>query len=384
MIIALAIGIIGGLLIASVGLYLVKDMPVSVFLDKLATFGALRFIDIFLSASIATAAAVYLQTILHEGGHLVCGLATGYKFVSFRIFNLTIISKDGKLRLKRFSIDGTGGQCLLAPPDLPLDKIPTMLYNLGGVMSNIVFSIIAVVLLVAIDDMPDLLGMFFVVFAVIGVIMALMNGIPMNIGGISNDAKNALMLRKDLKSKQIFVTQLRANALVQNGMRAKDMPGEWFWDGGEIDYSNALQASTKIMYAGWLIDNEQWQEAYEVLEDMEANKDKIVGLFANELDCELIFTALVTGRSERAKELLTNKLLTYINRFKSVMSSKQRLLCAMAFYIDKDAAKAKEIYNDVCAKSNGYLMQGEVISDIAIMESFLSQEHKQITAATTD
>ena len=30
-------------------------------------------------------AAFYLQTILHEGGHLVCGLLTGYRFVSFRI-----------------------------------------------------------------------------------------------------------------------------------------------------------------------------------------------------------------------------------------------------------------------------------------------------------
>ena len=30
-------------------------------------------------------AAFYLQLILHEGGHLVCGLLTGYRFVSFRI-----------------------------------------------------------------------------------------------------------------------------------------------------------------------------------------------------------------------------------------------------------------------------------------------------------
>lgn len=371
LIIALAIGMTGGLSIAGAGLYFIEDMPVSVFLDKLAAFGALRFIGIFLSTAIATALAVYLQIILHEGGHLVCGLATGYKFVSFRIFSLTIIRKDGKLCLRRFCVDGTGGQCLLTPPDLPFDKIPTMLYNLGGVMSNIMFSIIAVVLLVAIDDMPDLLMMFLVMFTIMGVIMALMNGIPMNIGGISNDAKNALMLGKDLKSKQIFVTQLRTNALVQNGVRPKDMPGEWFMADGEIDYSNALQASARIMYAGWLIDKEQWQEAYEVLEDMEAHKDKIVGLFANELDCELIFTALVTGKTERAKELLTDKLLTYINRFKGVMSSKQRLLCAMALYIDQDAAKAKEIYDNVCAKSGGYLMQGEVISDIAIMKSML-------------
>lgn len=373
-IIALAVGVFGGLAIAGAGLYFIDGMPLSTFIDKLAAFGALRFVGIFLSAAFVTAFAVYLQIILHEGGHLICGLASGYKFVSFRIFNFTIIRQDNKLRLKRFSIEGTGGQCLLTPPDLPLEKIPCILYNLGGVMANVLFSAIAAVLLIAVNDMPDLLMMFLVMFASMGVIMALLNGIPMNISGISNDAKNAMMLRKDLKSKQIFATQLRTNALVQNGVRAKDMPEEWFKDDDEIDYSNALQASTRIMYAGWLLDCGQWQEAYEVLEEMEQHKKEIVGLFALEMECELAFAALVTGRTDRAKEILSDKLTAYINRFKKVMSSKQRLLCAKAIYIDKDTTKAKEIYDNVCSNSDSYLMQGEVLSDLAIMKLLLTRE----------
>ena len=40
-------------------------------------------------------AAFYLQTILHEGGHLVCGLLTGYRFVSFRIGSWMVhVQKD--------------------------------------------------------------------------------------------------------------------------------------------------------------------------------------------------------------------------------------------------------------------------------------------------
>lgn len=35
--------------------------------------------------AMAAALALFGQLILHEGGHLVCGLATGYRFVSFRI-----------------------------------------------------------------------------------------------------------------------------------------------------------------------------------------------------------------------------------------------------------------------------------------------------------
>lgn len=373
-VVAFAIGIAGGLVIAGVALYFIKGMTLGAYADKLAAFGAWHFVSVFLCATIAAAAAVYAQIILHEGGHLVCGLATGYRFVSFRIFNLTLIRQDGKLKVKKFGIDGTGGQCLLTPPELPLDKIPTVWYNIGGVLSNMVFSLIAVALLLLVDDMPDIFEAFLVMFACIGGVLALMNGIPMNISGISNDGKNACMLKKDPESMRIFVLQLRTNAMVQNGVRAKDMPEEWFRQDGDIDYKNALQVAMRIMYAGWLMDRMQWQEAYDVLEEMEPHKADIVGLFAKELDCELAFCAMVTGRTERAREVLTDKLLNYVKAFSKVMSSKQRLLCAKALYIDNDSARAREIYEAVCARKDDYLMQGEVLSDIAIMETFLSRE----------
>ena len=62
-------------------------------------------------------AAFYLQTILHEGGHLVCGLLTGYRFVSFRIGSWMVQRENGRLRFHRYTLAGTAGQCLLAPPE---------------------------------------------------------------------------------------------------------------------------------------------------------------------------------------------------------------------------------------------------------------------------
>ncbi len=41
-----------------------------------------------------------------------------------------------------------------------------------------------------------------------------MNGIPMKMGGIGNDADDMRLLLKDSKSKQALVTQLGINALV--------------------------------------------------------------------------------------------------------------------------------------------------------------------------
>ena len=73
--------------------------------------------------------------------------------------------------------------------------------------------------------------------------------------------------------------------------------------------------------------------------------------------------------------LCIDELDTYIRQYKDVTSSKQRLLCALALYRDKDTAKAKEIYEATCQRKNKYLMQGEVHSDIALMKSILTAKN---------
>lgn len=142
-VLGLLIGVVAGLLIAAIGITCFSDTTLSEFLSKLAStsfpvamvaagFGILIFV-----------LSIAILIPLHEAGHLVCGLLSGYKFVSFRIFNLTFIKSDGKIKIKRYSIAGTGGQCLLTPPDLPIERIPTGWYNFGGVLFNII-AVIAV------------------------------------------------------------------------------------------------------------------------------------------------------------------------------------------------------------------------------------------------
>ena len=219
--------------------------------SKFAETGMLETVGISLLAILILLFSIFLQVLLHEGGHLVCGLATGYRFVSFRIFNLTFIRKDGKLCIKRFSLAGTGGQCLLTPPERPLEDIPTTLYNLGGVLANLLTAILAFLPLLTVDGLPYLLKFFLLMLSLIGILLAGMNGIPMKMGGIGNDADNMCLLLKDSKSKQALVTQLRINALVQEGMRPKDMPAEWFSQTEDINYKGTpLPMGTPVDHLG--------------------------------------------------------------------------------------------------------------------------------------
>ena len=86
--------------------------------------------------------ALFLQIIIHEAGHLIFGLMSGYRFCSFRVFSFIWMKENGKIKLKRLSLVGTAGQCLMAPPDLVNGKIPIVLYHLGGVTMNLISAVI--------------------------------------------------------------------------------------------------------------------------------------------------------------------------------------------------------------------------------------------------
>lgn len=368
-VLGLAIGGAIGLLIAGAGLVLFTDTTASEYIDRLITSDLSDAIPASIAAVISLAISLPVLVIIHEGGHLVCGLLSGYRFVSFRIFDLTFIRLDGKIRIKRFGIAGTGGQCILLPPDLPLEKIPMGWFNMGGVIANVI-ALLLILPVFWITSNP-FVKEFAVIFCLTDVFIILTNGIPMSLNGFGNDAHNALLLRKSIESKRGIVSQLRCNALIQEGVRPKDMPEEWFTVPENVDYRNSLETSLPLMEASRLIDMGKMEEAYHKFDLLYSHKDELLGIFVKETACELLFTALVTGRIDRAKELYDKELKTYINAYRKVMSSKERILCAIELYMNNDRKAAVAIYDKLEADRDRYLLQGEVKSDLAIMKDML-------------
>ncbi len=364
--------IAGGFLIGSLAGSLISGKSVAESVVKLKSLEIWEFIIVPLVALGSALVSFAILVIIHEAGHLVAGLLTGYKFVSFRIFNLTFIKENGKIKVKRFSIAGTGGQCLLTPPDLPADELPVFWYNIGGVLAN-VLALLLILPLFWIIDNP--FGIIFVaVFAVIDLILILMNGIPMNKNGLCNDAGNIGMLRRNLKARKGLMNQLNVNAMIQNGFRPKDIPESYFTidDDSDINFTNPMEVSVPLMHADRLIDAGENEKAYGELKSLYIHKDEIMGLYVKEIACELAYTAMTTGRIEEATELLDEDLMKYLTAYSKVMSSKQRILFAKALLIDRDYGKAEGIYKSLLESSANYLLQGEVKSDLDLMQNLLS------------
>lgn len=242
------------------------------FLAAMAVGGAAGFLGmelLFDSMGVALlglaslAVSVYVHIIIHEGGHLVCGLVSGYRFVSFRIGS-TIWAKRGQTIVRgKFRIAGTGGQCLLDPPEKKEDgSFPCLWYNLGGGLFNLLFSA-AAVLPVALGAAESAAAKSVLIpFAVIGVYLGLVNLIPLKVDGIANDGYNIKTFKKDRQSADAFWAQMRINKLQQaDGLRLGEISPEHFDTAFGEEEGNPLTDTIRMFWFQRLLDGKQFEEA---------------------------------------------------------------------------------------------------------------------------
>lgn len=307
-------------------------------------------------------AAMLIQIVIHEGGHLIFGLATGYTFSSFRIYNWMLLREGGSLHLRRLSLAGTGGQCLMGPPDLKEGRMPVLLYNFGGAIMNLAAAAASLALSFLFPS-DSFFNFFLLELTLIGVSFALINGLPMHIGPVSNDGANALSLMKNREAVPAFWLQLKVVEEIAGGGRLRDMPEEWFILPDDEAMKNGLMASVGVLCCSRLMDQHRFEEADALMDRLLSIESGIAPLHRSLMICDRIFLELIGQcRSEvlegmRAKD--QQKLMKAMKNYPSVL----RTEFAAALLEKKDIESAAEIEKkfEKCARSYPYPseIQGE-------------------------
>lgn len=282
-------------------------------------FGFLYFVALFVFYFVTT----ILHTIIHEGGHLVFGLLSGYEFLSFRVMSFTIVKKEGKLAVKKFKLLGTLGQCLMYPPEWKEgEKYPYLAYNLGGGIFNIIFSLLAVPLFFT---GSALWGWVAGVFIFTGVIFAISNLIPMTVG-VPNDGKNALDCKRSPIAQKAFYLQLKMNADMSDGARLKDLPLEMLQIGKqEESEKSGLIVALRMYEILWYMENGMDEEAKALLSDIEDKREHMALAFVNSFDLLRLYFLLL----EKAP---VEQLAAYYNVLKIVFQKNADLSVLYVMY----------------------------------------------------
>lgn len=310
--------------------------------------------------------ALFFHMIVHEAGHLVFGLMTGYKFCSFRIASFMWLKENGKLKMKRLTLAGTGGQCLMTPPDMKDGKIPLVLYNLGGSFINIIIGALFLVGYLIFSDIP-FLSPILLIFAAVGFMTAMMNGIPMRMGTVDNDGYNAFALSKNKEAVEAFWVQLKVAEQSSKGVRLKDMPAEWFAVPTDEAMKNSMVATRCVFTCNRLMDEEKFEEADALMAHLLEIESGIVGLHHDLLMCDRIYVELIgQNRTEVIASMMTKeqkKFMKAMKRFPSVL----RTQYALAVLEEKNASKAETIKGDFDKTAKSYPYPHEIESERELM-----------------
>jgi len=310
----------------------------------------------------------YFSIIIHEGGHLIFGLLSGYKFASFRIGNIMFIKNSGKITYKKYHVQGTGGQCLMIPPDVKGDKydFPYFLYSLGGVILNLLFGFVCLVFYIVLPYIVVLSEGLIAGFA-LSLYFGLLNGIPRKIGGIANDGANAIYLDEDINSKKAFYSQLKINGLLTKGVRLRDMQESLFDVDEKADYLNPLVSAMVTLKCNYLIDKREFEKARELIEYSLDNLTDMLSVHRSELECELFFIELISGSDREVINKMYNEdLKRYIETTKRYYLSRRRQLYAYDMLYLEDEKKARDEINAFEAMGRTYPYEVEIEGEIEL------------------
>ena len=273
--------------------------------------------------------AFILHIIVHEAGHLVFGLLSGYKFVSFRVFDFKIIKdENGKLNFRYEKIAGTGGQCLMRASEYIEGKFKYKLYLLGGVIFNIVFSIVSWLIF------PSY---YTLLFALIGFTLAFLNLIPMGF----NDGMTFYHASKDettrfvlyLQLEYVYYQSIGKNLLIERPEIVEKI------NSLEITNTNYLTDSLEFIKLDGLEYFFEFDALYNESRKLYVERDNLLPVYKVELMALLVkLISLVNPEDELLEELMKDK--TLLARLKQKNPQAKNILATYEYGVKLDDEKA--------------------------------------------
>ena len=304
---------------------------------------------------------IYLFEIaIHEAGHLVFGLISVYKFISYRFLSFMIVKKDNKLKFGLLSIPGTAGQCLMSPPEMKDGKIPVFLYNIGGVVLNLVSTVTIFVMMIIWKDIPLVAGMM-LFGGLSGLAMALLNGIPIKTDLVANDGYNATSLAKDPEAVRSFYTQMKMNAELATGTRLRDMPSEWFYIPNSEGMKNSLIATMAVIMHARLMDEHRFYEARELAIILLEGEGNLVGIHKGLLMSEKLFLDILFDKDP--SEIINAISSPDVERFLKLQATSpsiKRINYALALLLHSDEEMANKALSEFEKAAKHYPYRQEI------------------------
>lgn len=317
----------------------------------------------FVGIVVLFVAALYLHIILHEAGHMLFGMLTGYKFLSYRVGSVMWEKgADGKIRRSKFTLAGTGGQCLMSPPEYNGGQYPYVWYNLGGGLVNILLSALAGVALLF--PLGQWMGAALWMLLLTGVFLGGTNLLPLK--KINNDGSNIVAIGRSPEARRAFWYQMKMNEQIAWGKRLRDLPDEYFAPAPEHARSNAMVASMDALAASRQMDAMNFDQAESMMLRL-VDDAHVPAIYRQLMVFDLAWIELTQNRPGQWAEKLSSKESQQIAKAMKTYPTILRTQYAAALLKDKDEKKAAAIAAQFDKMAASYPHESEIIGERELM-----------------
>lgn len=305
-----------------------------------------------------------LMIVIHELGHLIMGLLTGYRFVSFRVGSRVLVKQNGKLVLRRNELDSGGGQCLMIHDIVEKDEdIHFFWYHFGGGFFNFISA--GIYCLVFMNASSRYVTGPFKLAALMSLYYGLVNILPLGILGISNDGNNILAQLIFPKMRRLLLNRLIIDGRKCQGETIDEMPDSLFVGG------DPMGVPTEV-----IVINDCANRDY-ARRDFESAKAKYNAILLNETlikslryeaSCEALFCNIITNESAEIIDNQYEELKGYIQSTEKALIDRHRLMFAYYYIYKQDKESADKEYDLALKMSEKYFCLGDAKAEMALIE----------------
>lgn len=216
-------------------------------------FASIHKFGFSLSAFFTTAVTIVLlgtsyylslasAVIVHEFGHLIFGLLTGYTFAAIGFGHHLFLRRDGRMRRFVYKLPGALGFCAMEVPDMKDGGFPFALYLSGGALCNAFFALVCIFAFAfGIGSGVLFFPHAFLLFAFVNAYIAIVSILPIKTKFLNTDGKQLFDLLKYKNMRKSFWACEKISAAQYRGVKFEDIPSEWF---NETDDTQSVYAAS--------------------------------------------------------------------------------------------------------------------------------------------
>ena len=280
--------------------------------------------------------------IVHEFGHLIFGLLTGYTFAAIGFGHHLFLQRDGRVRRFVYKLPGALGFCAMEVPDMKDGSFPFRLYLSGGALCNAFLALVCIFAFAfGIGSGVLFFPHAFLLPAFVNAYFAIVSILPIKTKFLNTDGKQLFDLLKHKNIRKSFWACEKISAAQYRGVKFEDIPSEWF---NETDDTQSVYAAS-IRAVRFLArtETDEPKEVCALIEKELSENHALSGRSKALLICMRIYYESTGERNaDTLKKLITQTQIDFMKRMKNVPSVIQTEY-AYALLVEKDVREASRI-----------------------------------------